>query len=83
DFASFEASMAVGGETGTLEKRLTDKSVRGKVIAKTGYINGVRSLSGFLFAGKRRFAFSMLMNGCVYTKQMQDEILETLAKAAG
>ena len=82
DFASFEASMAVGGETGTLEKRLTDKSVRGKVIAKTGYINGVRSLSGFLFAGKRRFAFSMLMNGCVYTKQMQDEILETLAKAA-
>lgn len=81
DFASFEASMAVGGETGTLEKRLTDKSVRGKVIAKTGYINGVRSLSGYLFVGERRFAFSMLMNSCVYTKQMQDEILEVLAKA--
>ena len=82
DFESFKASMAVGGESGTLEKRLTNACVRGKVVAKTGYINGVRSLSGFLFAGERRYAFSILMNNCVYTKQMQDEILEVLAKAS-
>lgn len=82
DFETFKASMAVGGETGTLEKRLTDNAVKGNVIAKTGYINGVRSLSGYLFVGQRRFAFSILMNNCVYTKQMQDEILEVLAKAA-
>ncbi|MCB9934224.1 MAG: D-alanyl-D-alanine carboxypeptidase/D-alanyl-D-alanine-endopeptidase [Planctomycetes bacterium] len=81
-FEALRDSLAVGGEAGTLEKRLTDKSVKGKVFAKTGYINNVRSLSGYLFAGKRRFAFSMLMNDCVYTKQMQDEILEILAKAA-
>ena len=81
-FDAFQAALAVGGETGTLEKRLTDSSVQGKVFAKTGYINGVRSLSGFLFTDKRRYAFSMLMNNCVYTKQMQDEIVETLAKAA-
>lgn len=81
-FEALRDSLAVGGEEGTLEKRLTDKSVKGKVFAKTGYINNVRALSGYLFAGKRRFAFSMLMNDCVYTKQMQDEIIETLAKAA-
>ncbi|MBZ0134927.1 MAG: D-alanyl-D-alanine carboxypeptidase/D-alanyl-D-alanine-endopeptidase [Planctomycetes bacterium] len=81
-FAAFKDSLAVGGETGTLEKRLGDKSVAGKVYAKTGYINNVRSLSGYLITDNRRLAFSMLMNDCVYTKQMQDEILEVLAKAA-
>ena len=80
-FDAFKGSLAVGGETGTLEKRLKDKSVRGSVYAKTGYINGVRSLSGYLITDERRIAFSMLMNNCVYTKQMQDEILEVLAKA--
>lgn len=81
-FDAFRDSLAVGGETGTLEKRLNDKSVAGKVHAKTGYINNVRSLSGYLITDNRRLAFSMLMNDCVYTKQMQDEILQVLAKAA-
>ena len=81
NFEAFQNSLAVGGESGTLEKRLTGSSVQGKVFAKTGYISNVRSLSGYVFAGKRRFVFSMLMNNCVYTKQMQDEIIETLAKA--
>ncbi|MEE9311865.1 MAG: D-alanyl-D-alanine carboxypeptidase/D-alanyl-D-alanine-endopeptidase [Planctomycetota bacterium] len=82
DFAMFKESLSVGGESGTLKKRLKDKSVRGKVFAKTGYINGVRSLSGYLYVGKRRLAFSLLMNNCVYTKQTQDEILVLLAKAS-
>lgn len=81
-FEVLRDSLAVGGEAGTLEKRLTDKSVKGKVFAKTGYINNVRALSGYLFTGTRRYAFSILMNDCVYTRQMQDEILITLAKAA-
>jgi D-alanyl-D-alanine carboxypeptidase/D-alanyl-D-alanine-endopeptidase (penicillin-binding protein 4) len=82
DFEVYQSSLAVGGESGTLKKRLKEKSVSGKVFAKTGYINGVRSLSGYVFTGKRRIAFSMLMNNCVYTKQTQDEILVLLAKAA-
>ena len=81
-FEDFKQTLAVGGETGTLEKRLRDKDVRGKVFAKTGYINGVRSLSGYLITDNRKLAFSMLMNNGTYTKQMQDEILEVLAKAA-
>lgn len=80
-FESFKSSLAVGGESGTLERRLRERHVKGKVFAKTGYINGVRALSGYLFTDDRRIAFSILMNSCVYTKPTQDEILSTLAKA--
>jgi serine-type D-Ala-D-Ala carboxypeptidase/endopeptidase (penicillin-binding protein 4) len=80
-FEAFKGSLAVAGESGTLEKRLTDKAIEGKVFAKTGYINGVHALSGYVLTDHRRLAFSMLMNDCVYTKQMQDEIVSLLAKA--
>jgi D-alanyl-D-alanine carboxypeptidase/D-alanyl-D-alanine-endopeptidase (penicillin-binding protein 4) len=80
-FEAFKGSLAIAGESGTLEKRLTDKSLQDKVFAKTGYINGVHALSGYVITDKRRLAFSMLMNDCVYTKQMQDEIVALLAKA--
>jgi D-alanyl-D-alanine carboxypeptidase/D-alanyl-D-alanine-endopeptidase (penicillin-binding protein 4) len=82
-FNAFRDSLAVAGESGTLEKRLRDKELRGTIHAKTGYINGVRALSGYLINDKRRLAFSILMNDCVYSRQTQDEILAILAKEAG
>lgn len=80
-FEAFRDSLAVGGESGTLEKRLNDSALKGKVFAKTGYINGVRALSGYVLNGKRRFAFSILMNDCVYSRECQDEIIKLLARA--
>jgi D-alanyl-D-alanine carboxypeptidase/D-alanyl-D-alanine-endopeptidase (penicillin-binding protein 4) len=80
-FDAFKTSLAQAGESGTLEKRLTDKAMQGKVFAKTGYISGVHALSGYVLTDKRRFAFSMLMNDGAHTKQMQDEIVELLVKA--
>ena len=44
-------------------------------------INGVRALSGYLLAGKRRIAFSMLMNDCAEGTPAQDDVLELLAQA--
>ena len=41
-------SLAVGGVRGTLEKRFTGQ-LKDKIYAKTGYINGVSCLSGYLF----------------------------------
>ena len=79
-FEAFKSSLAVAGESGTMEKRLTDKLVKGKVFAKTGYISGVHALSGYVLTDKRRFAFSMLMNDGSSTKQMQDEVVALLAK---
>jgi D-alanyl-D-alanine carboxypeptidase/D-alanyl-D-alanine-endopeptidase (penicillin-binding protein 4) len=59
--AVFRDSLPVGGVDGTLRRRFTD--VKGRVLAKTGSIGGVRSLSGYTtFADGRRVAFSILSN---------------------
>ncbi|MCC6573083.1 MAG: D-alanyl-D-alanine carboxypeptidase/D-alanyl-D-alanine-endopeptidase [Planctomycetes bacterium] len=79
----FKSSLAVGGETGTLDKRMKDKLLKGRVFAKTGYIDGVHALSGYLDAGTRHYAFSMLMTDCGDAKDAMDDILLMLAKAAG
>lgn len=84
---TFADSLAVAGQDGTLEKRMTD--IRGQVRAKTGYIAGVHALSGY--AGKLqgypgRFAFSMLFNYVTVSgseaHQVQDQICRALVVAA-
>lgn len=79
-YGTFRDSLATGG-SGTLEKRLGEAKLRGKVFAKTGYINGVRALSGYLIGDKRKVAFSILMTDCVYSRECQDEIVKLLAGA--
>jgi serine-type D-Ala-D-Ala carboxypeptidase/endopeptidase (penicillin-binding protein 4) len=80
-FEAFRDSLAVAGETGTLQRRLRGRDVRGKVYAKTGYIRNVRALSGYILTDNRRIAFSILMNNCAHSRDTQDEIVEILAKA--
>ena len=59
----FLASLALAGETGTLERRMLDGSARGRVRAKTGWIQGASSLSGIAETLRgRQVAFSMLVN---------------------
>ena len=79
-FKTFRDSLATGG-SGTLERRLGDAKLRDRVFAKTGYISGVRALSGYVLGGKRRLAFSILMTDCVYSRECQDEIVKLLAAA--
>ena len=56
------SSLAVAGRDGSLRKRMAD--VPGTVYAKTGYLNGVRTLSGYVVTPSGRwFAFSVLFNG--------------------
>jgi len=51
-----------GAEEGSLRSRLTD--LRGRVAAKTGYIGGVNSLSGYVTAADgRELIFVILANG--------------------
>ena len=55
-------SMPGGGE-GTLIRRLKAPGVRNRVQAKTGYINGVASLSGIVSSRSgTQYAFAFLMN---------------------
>lgn len=61
---TFVESLARPGE-GTLRERFQSPRPKNLVRAKSGYIKGVRSLSGFLTSpdGSRRVAFSILING--------------------
>ena len=57
-------SLPVAGLDGTLDERLVDPPYRGAVRAKTGYIQGVSSLSGLAWTRSGRvLAFSILVNG--------------------
>ncbi len=52
--------LAVSGRDGTLHDRLARPPARGNVRAKTGTLDGVSALSGFV---RERYAFAILQNG--------------------
>lgn len=81
DGAVFRDSLAKGGVNGTLEQRFA--GLEGHVFAKTGYIEGVRALSGYVRTrGGRWLAFSILYNGIPGAvgpyEQLQDEAVRLL-----
>ncbi|HEX8693015.1 MAG TPA: D-alanyl-D-alanine carboxypeptidase/D-alanyl-D-alanine-endopeptidase [Longimicrobium sp.] len=61
----FHESLAVAGDRdGTMARMFVGMPAAGKLHAKTGYIRGVRSLSGFVrTAGGELVAFSFIYNG--------------------
>ncbi len=48
DSQAFRNSLANAGENGTLKRRFRNTPIQGRLVAKTGYISGVVSLSGYL-----------------------------------
>ena len=86
---AFIGSLAVAGKTGTVAKRFKDLDTnRVFVPCKTGYINGVSCLSGFVGAPGQtpRFTFSILCNdlakvknGVGDAKALQEKIVSILA----
>jgi len=64
--AAFRRSLATPG-SGTLRRRFpTSGELRTHIAAKSGYLNGVRSLSGYAAAGPDQppvLAFAIIMNG--------------------
>lgn len=67
-FGAFYAGLPVAGATdrmtgGTLSTRMRGTAAAGRVMAKTGSLSGVTSLSGYITAvDGRRYVFSMLSN---------------------
>lgn len=59
----FVNSMTVGGVDGTLMRRFRNTPAMGNIFAKTGSLNGIRSLSGYVYniAGER-VTFAILCN---------------------
>ncbi|HZM00600.1 MAG TPA: D-alanyl-D-alanine carboxypeptidase/D-alanyl-D-alanine-endopeptidase, partial [Planctomycetota bacterium] len=81
---AFLRSLPVAGVDGSLEERLRDPPYAGSVRAKTGYISGASSLSGYARTrGGRTLAFSILINdfGPKQTNQQMKAIQDDLCRA--
>ncbi len=81
----WKQTLAIAGETeGTLRHRFREPEIRGKVFAKTGTINGVSTLAGYVTANSgKTYAFAILLNGrggewaC---HEFQDRIVRSIQK---
>jgi len=62
DWQKFKDTLAVGGEEGTIDKWFNEPKYRGKIFAKTGYIGGVKSLSGVCTTEGGDRVFSIITN---------------------
>lgn len=82
--SDFLAALPLAGLDGTLENRMENDLVRGKILAKTGTLSGASCLSGYVFTKVGNpLAFSIMMNGYVGSsgpyRQLQDDICTILA----
>lgn len=83
----FHHSLAVAGARGgTLRRLFRNTSAAGNLHAKTGFIRGVRSLSGYVTAENgERIAFSLLYNGrnTNGARSVEQQVGELLATYGG
>ncbi|MCD4831758.1 MAG: D-alanyl-D-alanine carboxypeptidase/D-alanyl-D-alanine-endopeptidase [Anaerohalosphaeraceae bacterium] len=72
-------SLATGGVDGTIRKYFRQNKYKAKVFAKSGYINGVRALSGLCLNGEKEYVFAILANKANgSTKTAIHKIVETI-----
>lgn len=77
--------LAVAGQTGTLALRLNNTPLDGKLRAKTGSLDGVSGLAGYL-DGRRSLSFAFLANGRLSDaagRVLQDRLVALLAAYPG
>lgn len=86
--SEFVAHLASAGEDGTLRQRLRAPEALGLVRAKTGTLEDVVALSGFVLSPTtgRTLVFSVLVNGCrgrtAEARALVDEVALALARHA-
>ncbi len=84
-FNTFYSSLSSAGEDGTLESRLVGFGLKGNFHGKTGTLNGVSAVSGYLTTNSgKNVIVSILINfnrnGADYFRELQDEIIIRIAK---
>ena len=90
-FGLYRNSMAIGGVDGTLKKRFRNSPAKGHVFAKTGYINSVSALSGYVSSssdsspkGVKHWTFAILVNkfpkkgGLWAARELQESLVEAI-----
>ena len=77
-------SLAISGRAGTLKRRLREKSVAGRVHAKTGTLNQLRAraLAGYVDgrAGHAGYVFAIILNGTGASHAKIDELVREIAR---
>jgi len=74
-FEFFYKSLPIAGVDGTIANRMKKARTQNNVRAKTGYIGGARSLSGYVYTGdKELIAFSMMVNNFTVPSVLADAI---------
>jgi D-alanyl-D-alanine carboxypeptidase/D-alanyl-D-alanine-endopeptidase (penicillin-binding protein 4) len=82
--ADFIASLPVAGADGTLRSRLKTLSPDAKVQAKTGALDHVSAISGYLTtADGERLVFSIMSNNFTMTSKKASDILDEIVEEAG
>jgi D-alanyl-D-alanine carboxypeptidase/D-alanyl-D-alanine-endopeptidase (penicillin-binding protein 4) len=87
-FDSFRQTLAVGGKDGTLKRRMKGVQFANRVYAKTGFVSGIRTLTGYVLNGEKKWVtFSiMAMNytqPTVEIEAVQDQAIELILRWNG
>ena len=78
------ASLSIGGVDGTISRRMASGPAAGLVRAKTGTLDGVSTLSGYVaIDGRAPMAFAVLVNGfgdagADYARLLQNDVCEAM-----
>ena len=74
-FKTYYNSLSVASVDGTLEDRFWDTPLRGNIHGKSGYISGVRSITGYLTTAQNHtIIFSIITNHFSSKKAEIDKI---------
>ena len=80
--AAWRASLPVAGVDGTLENRFKSSPLKGRMWAKTGTLNEVNALSGYLTSTTgKTLAFSILVNGHRPGSDVEQQAIDRIAEA--
>lgn len=82
---TFEVSLSVAGESGTLRRMFYDSPAAGKILAKSGYMERVRSYAGYINKSEtERYTFCVIVNNyegsAAGMKHHIKQLLEKLAE---
>lgn len=84
-FETYYQSLAVAGQDGTLENRFRQSKAKKITFAKTGFVGGVRTLSGYFYGQDEEWlVFSIMAMNFTQSRleieKVQDRIIELLAE---
>ena len=80
--AAWRDTLPVAGVDGTLAGRFKNSPLKGRLWAKTGTLNEVNALSGYLTAASgKTLAFSILVNGHRPGSEAEAQAIDRIAEA--